>query len=88
MLAKVFNKGQVVIPARLRKKYKINIGDRVNIIEEDGGIKIVPVKSDSSITESLAGVFSKYAGNGKISEENINKATEEYFKESIENEIY
>ena len=74
MLAKVFNKGQVVIPARLRKKYKINIGDRVNIIEEDDGIKIVPLNSDDDSVESLAGIFSKYTSNGEIDEENINKS--------------
>ena len=40
MLAKVFNKGQVVIPAALRKKFDIVIGERVNIVVEEDGIKI------------------------------------------------
>lgn len=88
MLAKIFNKGQVVIPARLRKKYKISIGDKVNIIEEDNGIKIIPTKSDNNNTvESLAGIFSQYVSNREISKENINKATEEYFTESAKDEI-
>jgi len=88
MLAKVFNKGQVVIPARLRKKYKINIGDKVNIIEESNGIKIVPVESDNNSVESLAGIFSKYAQSGQINKEKINKATEECLVESAKDEIY
>ncbi len=88
MLAKVFNKGQVVIPARVRKKYKINIGDSVNIIEEDDGIKIVPLNSDDDSVESLAGIFSKYADGEKIDEESIGEATEEYFVESVKDEIY
>ncbi len=87
MLAKVFNKGQVVIPARLRKKYKINIGDKVNIIEEDDGIKIVPVKSYDNVAENLAGIFSNYADRG-VDEKSVNKATEEYLVESVKDEIH
>ncbi len=80
--------GQVVIPARLRKKYKINIGDRVNVIEKGDGIKTVPVESDNDTVESLVGVFSKYVDNGKIDEESVNKATDGYFMESAKDEIY
>ncbi len=87
MLAKVFNKGQVVIPARLRKKYKINIGDKVNIIEEDDGIKIVPVESYDNMAENLAGIFSNYADK-EVDEKSINKATEEYLVESVKDEIH
>src|ERR1035437_6998833 len=76
MLAKVFNKGQVVIPAALRKKFDIVIGERVNIIVEEDGIKIMPVKKKVDAKE-LFGVFHKYAG-GKpfLTEEEIEKATE------------
>ncbi len=86
MLAKVFNKGQIVIPAILRKKYGIKIGDKVNIIEEEDGIKIVPLSKEKSIKE-LAGIFSKYSRN-KAKEEDINSATEKSFVESFKNEIY
>ncbi len=87
MLAKVFNKGQVVIPARLRKKYKINIGDRVNIIEERDGIKIVPVEVNTEV-KALAGMFSKYAKVKKLTEEIINQATAEYLVGSAKDEVY
>ena len=36
-------KGQVVIPAKLRKKYGIRNGTRVNFVDEDGEIRLVPV---------------------------------------------
>jgi AbrB family looped-hinge helix DNA binding protein len=86
MLAKVFNKGQIVIPAMLRKKYGIKIGDRVNIVEDEDGIKIIPFKNEKSI-ETLAGIFSEYAGR-KTGEEDINSVTEAFFVESFKNEVY
>ncbi len=86
MFAKVFNKGQIVIPAILRKKYGIKIGDRVNIVEEKDGIKIVPLNKERKI-EELAGIFSKYATR-KAKEEDNNSATEKFFVESFKNEVY
>ena len=85
MEVKVFNKGQVVIPAFLRKKYNINIGEKVKIIEEKDGIKIIPARNPKSILE-FAGIFSK-KGSGKQYSE-IEKITEKEFIESFKNEIY
>ena len=83
MEAKVFNKGQIVIPAVLRKKYNINIGDKVNIVADKEGINIIPAQKTKSILE-FAGVFS-----GKNNKEpDIDKITEQSFVESLENEIY
>jgi len=42
----VTSKGQLVIPSKFRKKFKIKSGTRVNIFEEDDGIKIVPITSE------------------------------------------
>jgi len=39
-------KGQVVIPASLRKKYNIGPGDRVEVIEVSNEIVIIPVERD------------------------------------------
>lgn len=36
-------KGQVVIPSKLRRKYGIKPGTRLNFIDEEDGIKIIPV---------------------------------------------
>jgi len=45
-IAQVSPKGQIVIPVSLRKKYNINPGDRVEIIEVDNEIVIVPISKD------------------------------------------
>ncbi len=86
MLAKVFGKGQIVIPVMLRKKLNIKIGDKVNITEENDGVKITPVKQNEPIA-SLAGIFNKYASR-KINDDQINKITENELIESYQNEIY
>ena len=36
-------KGQMVIPSRLRKKYKIKNGTRIQLEEEGDGIKLIPI---------------------------------------------
>ena len=38
-------KGQTTIPARIRKKYKIEEGTRLEVIETEEGILFKPVKS-------------------------------------------
>lgn len=38
----ISSKGQVIIPARIRKKYGLKKGEKLVIIEEDGCIKILP----------------------------------------------
>ncbi len=42
----VTSKGQLVIPSKLRRKFGIKPGTRVNFFEEKDGIKIIPVTSD------------------------------------------
>jgi len=39
----VTSKGQLVIPSKIRKKFGIKGGTRVNIFEEKDGIKIIPI---------------------------------------------
>ncbi len=88
MKAKVFNKGQIVIPAALRKAFGIEIGGKVELIVMKDGIKIVPVRRKVSV-KSLAGVFKKYAKNKKFpTEKEIEKITEKWFSERLKNEIY
>ncbi len=43
MPVKVSSKGQVVLPAELRKKYGIEAGENVEILDFGGEIVIVPV---------------------------------------------
>lgn len=42
----VTTKGQVVIPSRIRQKYKIKNGTLVHFIDRDGEIHIVPVTAE------------------------------------------
>ena len=42
-IVRASTKGQIVIPARLRRKYRIEKGTRVNIIDGDGEIILRPV---------------------------------------------
>ena len=46
MLVKVFSRGQILIPAVLRKALGITIGDKVNLVVEKDRIKIVPLKNE------------------------------------------
>jgi len=43
----VTSKGQLVIPSKLRRKFGIKPGTRVNFFEEEDGIKIVPLTSET-----------------------------------------
>jgi AbrB family looped-hinge helix DNA binding protein len=43
----VTSKGQLVIPSKMRKKFGIKAGTRVNFFEEKDGIKIIPVTSET-----------------------------------------
>ena len=53
----VTRKGQTTIPVRLRQKYKIEEGTRLEVIETEEGILFKPKKS----TLDLAGSGSQYA---------------------------
>ena len=43
----VTSKGQLVIPSKMRRKFGIKPGTRVNFFEEKDGIKIIPVTSET-----------------------------------------
>jgi len=60
MLMKVFNKGQVVIPAAIRKEFDIEIGDMLEVIA-DRKEKCVKLKrAEEMKSKKLAGSLSKY----------------------------
>ena len=42
----VTSKGQLVIPSKLRRRFGIKPGTRVNFFEESDGIKIIPVTAE------------------------------------------
>lgn len=53
----VSSKGQIVIPAELRRKLKIKQGARVRITESKGRIQIVPDNIDIKKAIALRGAF-------------------------------
>ena len=53
----VTRKGQITIPAKLRKKYRIQEGSRLKVIDTEDGILLKP----SISVIDLAGSGSKYA---------------------------
>ena len=60
MSIKVSSKGWVVIPSDLRRRYKLNPGTEVQIVDYGGVLAIVPVKEN--LIEESAGML---AGNGR-----------------------
>jgi AbrB family looped-hinge helix DNA binding protein len=45
-IATVSEKGWVVIPQEIRKRYGLKKGDKVHVIDSDGRIAIIPVARD------------------------------------------
>ncbi len=56
-LATVTSKGQLVIPARLRRKYSIRKGTKVAFVEEGNRLLLQPITSD--FIEGLRGSLPK-----------------------------
>jgi AbrB family looped-hinge helix DNA binding protein len=55
--ATVTSKSMITIPSSLRRKYGIKNGDKVQFVEVDGAIMMIPVKS---LTE-MHGMFREHA---------------------------
>lgn len=70
-------KGQVVIPARLRKKYGLKAGERVVFIEEDNYVIIKPRTKWIDICGSV---------KSRLTMEEVNKMIEEMRKDDDERE--
>jgi AbrB family looped-hinge helix DNA binding protein len=56
-MATISTKGQLVIPAELRKKFRLKAGARVAIEERDGKITVTP-----NPLEAVLALRGKYAG--------------------------
>jgi len=53
--ASVTSKGQLVIPARLRRKYRIESGTKILFMERDNEILIQPITKEH--VRSVCGIF-------------------------------
>jgi len=45
----ITNRGMVTIPAAFRKSYGLKDGDKVLIIEDEGTLKIIPLKDEDEL---------------------------------------
>jgi AbrB family looped-hinge helix DNA binding protein len=78
MKMKIYNKGQVVIPVNIRKKYNLNIGDYVDVVIEDNVIKLIPFKK-KKVVDTLFGILNKSKERKEITQYDIDKVTEDEF---------
>ena len=60
MLMKVFNKGQVVIPAKIRHNFDIQIGEMLDVVVNEDK-QIIEIKKSFYHVKALAGSLSEYS---------------------------
>lgn len=65
-------KGQIIIPADIRKKYGLKKGEKLMIEDEDGYIKMIPKTTDLT---SLCGIL-----KGHLDSKSVRKQIEEMRK--------
>ena len=65
MQARVTTKGQIVIPAPLRRKYGIKRGTRIDISDDDGRIVLHP-STRKALEKLLDRLQGKYAGSSLV----------------------
>ncbi|MHA1792272.1 MAG: AbrB/MazE/SpoVT family DNA-binding domain-containing protein [Promethearchaeota archaeon] len=53
----VTNRGMISIPAELRRKYDIKDGDKISVIEDEEGIKLIPIEDLNTLRSK--GVLAK-----------------------------
>jgi AbrB family looped-hinge helix DNA binding protein len=66
MLMKVFNKGQVVIPAEIRRGLGISVGDMLDVVLDAKHRSVQLRPRGSSKARSLAGSLSAYSKQKKM----------------------
>ena len=76
MRMKIYNKGQVVIPAELRKKYNMVVGDYVEVELDENCIKLMPVQS-VGVVDALFGALRNTSRQDVINDLVIDKIAED-----------
>ena len=69
-MATVSSKGQLVIPAEMRKKYRLKAGTRVALEDHGGEIRVKPNPYDALL--ALRGKFAQYPLEKDLVEERRN----------------
>ena len=77
--AYVTSKGQLAIPVKLRRKYNIKKGTRVNFVEDNGKIVIQPVTRE--FIESVCGMLKRKPGEKPATQELLEDRAEELRRE-------
>ncbi|HUJ71634.1 MAG TPA: AbrB/MazE/SpoVT family DNA-binding domain-containing protein [Verrucomicrobiae bacterium] len=73
--AYVTSKGQLAIPAKLRRKFNIKKGTRVNFLEDGGQIIMQPVTR--AFIDSVCGMLKRKSGGKPVTQELIEEHAEE-----------
>jgi len=76
------SKGQVVIPARLRRKYGLKEGTRLNFAEQEGRFVIQPVTKE--YISSFRGIFKLKPGEKSAVQEHLDDRAKERARERKE----
>ena len=80
--AYVTTKGQLVVPSRIRRRFGIKPGTRVNFVEEGDRIIFQPVTRE--YIDSFCGVFKQKPGEKSVVQELIEERRAEKAKEDRE----
>lgn len=80
--SKMTRKGQVTIPAEVRKALGLDVGDRVAFVMENGHVRVEPA---GSVVERTAGIMKpKKKGRAPTIREMTRAAEEQAAKEAVE----
>jgi len=89
--ATMSTKGQVIIPARLRKKYGLKKGKRILFMEEQGYIKVLPPTDLRSLCGSWpeldAETLAKEIIEDRESDEEIEKERERLIEKAVKKNV-
>lgn len=78
--AYITSKGQLVVPAKMRRKYNIKPGTRINFIEEpDGKIVMQPITPEA--IRSLRGILKPKTGEKSATGQLLGDRTEDRRRE-------
>jgi AbrB family looped-hinge helix DNA binding protein len=76
------SKGQLVVPSRIRRRFGIKPGTRVNFVEEDGRLIFQPVTRE--YIDSFCGIFKLKPGEKSVVQEHLEERRAERDKENRE----
>ena len=78
--AYVTSKGQLAVPAKLRRKYNIKRGTRINFLEEGDHIIFQPVTRE--YIDSFCGIFKLKPGGKSVVQEHLEERRAERDREN------